>query len=259
MAKPIAAEAAPTDIGILRAGWAAPPNVHAFITLRNGPGVSPAPFDRINMGLRSGDDPALVQENRRRLVEQYSLPSTPAWLQQVHGVAVARAGAGFVGEPVADACVSDTAGRVLAVLTADCLPVVFCNRQGSEVAVAHAGWRSLVGGVLEATVATMQSPAAQLLAWMGPAAGPAHYEVGIEVREAFLGADAAAETAFRPTRPGHWLVDLYALARLRLLRAGLAAAQVGGGGLCTIGDPQRFYSHRREGRTGRMATLAWFD
>jgi hypothetical protein len=217
------------------------------------------PFDRFNLGLRSGDDPALVEENRRRLVAQYALPSAPAWLQQVHGVAVQRVADCSTGEPVADASATSLADCVLAVLTADCLPVVFCNRQGDEVAVAHAGWRSLVGGVLEATVAAMASPPAQLLAWMGPAAGPEHYEIGSEVRDAFLATGKEAESAFQPTRPGHWLVDLYALARWRLRRAGLVDGQVSGGGLCTIGDPARFYSHRREGRTGRMATMAWFD
>lgn len=221
--------------------------------------MSPPPFDRFNLGLRSGDDPALVEENRAHLVEHYSLPATPCWLQQVHGVAVLRVAGPPTDEPVADASVTSVPGCVLAVLTADCLPVVFCNRQGSELAVAHAGWRGLVGGVLEATVASLCSPPEQLLAWLGPAAGPDRYEVGDEVRDAFLAAGKDADCAFRATRPGHWLVDLPALARLRLLRAGLDPRCVSGGDLCTIADPQRFYSHRRDARTGRMATVAWFD
>ena len=257
MAKPIAAEAAPTDIGILRAGWAAPPNVHAFTTLRSGPGVSPAPFDRFNMGLRSGDDPALVEENRRRLVQQYLLPSTPTWLQQVHGVVVVRAGQGSSGEPVADSSVSSIPGCVLSVLTADCLPVLFCNVDGSEVAAAHAGWRGLAGGVLEATIRALRSPASELLAWMGPAAGPQAYEIGSEVRDALVREHTTDAGAFVATRPGHWTVDLYALARRRLHESGVS--RVSGGGLCTISDPARFYSHRRDQRTGRMASLIWMQ
>ena len=149
------------------------------------------------------------------------------------------------------------AGTVLAILTADCLPVLFCNAQGDEVAAAHAGWRGLSAGVLEATVAAMATPARELMAWLGPAAGPQAYEVGEEVRDAFVDRDAGASAAFVATRPGHWRVDLYALARLRLAQAGIQSGQVFGGGLCTISDPARFYSHRRDQRTGRMASLIW--
>jgi YfiH family protein len=155
--------------------------------------------------------------------------------------------------------VTSTPGTVLAILTADCLPVLLCAEDGREVGAAHAGWRGLAAGVLEATVAAMDTSPDRLLAWLGPAAGPDHYEIGAEVYEAFLSDDPTAAGAFTATRPQHWRVDLYALARRRLRQAGLAAASIHGGGLCTIGDPRRFYSHRRDARTGRMATLVWIE
>ncbi|TNJ35475.1 peptidoglycan editing factor PgeF [Arenimonas terrae] len=242
------------------ADWPAPPGVRALTTLRTGEGVSPPPFDRFNLGLRCGDDPVLAQRNRARLADWLALPSPPHWLQQVHGTGVLRfdaAPAPGGDEPEADAAVTSAPGVVLAILTADCLPVVFAARDGSEVAAAHAGWRGLAAGVLEATVAAMRTPPARLAAWLGPAAGPQAYEIGAEVREAFLARDAAAAAAFAPTRPGHWRVDLYALARRRLAAAGVSG--VHGGGLCTISDPARFFSHRRDGRSGRLATLAWIS
>ena len=158
-------------------------------------------------------------------------------------------------EPEADACVTATPGTVLAILTADCLPVLFCSRDGSEIAAAHAGWRGLAGGVLEATVQAMHAAPGELLAWLGPAAGPEKYEIGAEVREAFLAHDPNADSAFVATRENHWRVDLYRLARQRLAAVGVT--RVHGGGLCTISDPSRFYSHRRDARTGRMASLIW--
>lgn len=249
----------------IAADWPAPANVRAFTTLRTGPGVSVAPFDRFNLGLGCGDEPAHALQNRERLRAEFALPAAPCWLQQVHGVQVHRfdeAGAeGAMSSiadaiaPVADAAVTDLADTVLAVLTADCLPVLFCNESGTEVAAAHAGWRGLAGGILEATVQAMESPPESLLAWLGPAAGPRAYEIGPEVRAAFVDRDADAAIAFTATRDGHWLVDLYALARQRLASAGVH--RVFGGGLCTISDPQRFYSHRRDQRTGRMASLVW--
>ena len=160
-------------------------------------------------------------------------------------------------EPIADASVTSTPGTVLAILTADCLPVVFAADDGCEVAAAHAGWPGLSSGVLEATLAAMRTPANRLIAWIGPAAGPQNYEIGAEVRDRFLAQDAGAETAFVATRPGHWRVDLFAIARMRLAQAGVT--RVYGGDLCTISDPQRFFSHRRDARSGRMATLVWFD
>lgn len=249
-----AAEATPA--WCVAADWPAPPGVRALTTTRLGPGSSPPPFDRFNLGLRSGDDPANALTNRARLRAALALPGEPAWLQQVHGAGVVRLDAAPEGaEPEADAAATDVPGVVLAILTADCLPVVFCADDGSEVAAAHAGWRGLAGGVLEATVRAMHAPPDRLLAWLGPAAGPDDYEIGAEVRDAFTAHDPGAAEAFAATRPGHWRVDLYALARRRLAAAGVGA--VHGGGLSTIGDAARFYSHRRDARTGRMATLAW--
>ena len=256
----------------LRADWGAPANVHAFTTLRFGAGRSHAPFDTFNLGnarAADGDDPEAVARNRAELVERAGLPSAPRWLRQVHGTRVLRLdaartqphpgppleGEGAEAEPEADAAVTVTPGVVLAILTADCLPVVLAARDGSEVGVAHAGWRGLAAGVLEATVVAMRAAPADLVAWLGPAAGPQAYEIGSEVFDAFVPRDPRAESAFTATRPGHWRVDLYALARQRLADAGVGAAH--GGGLCTISEPQRFFSHRRDRRSGRMATLAW--
>jgi YfiH family protein len=240
---------------LLRADWPAAPNVHAFTTLRGPAGDSVAPFDRFNLGMRSGDDAETVAANRWMLERALDLPSTPRWLRQVHGNAVAIDPG--VDEPEADAAVTRVPGVVLAILTADCLPVVFAADDGSEVGAAHAGWRGLAGGVLEATVAAMRTPPERLLAWLGPAAGPDAYEVGEDVHATFVDVDAQCSNAFVATRPGHWRVDLYALARRRL--AAIGVTRVFGGGLSTISDPRRFYSHRRDQRTGRMATLVFFE
>ncbi|UXA47946.1 peptidoglycan editing factor PgeF [Xanthomonas prunicola] len=260
---------------VLPADWPAPPRIHALTTLRYGLGGSLAPFDTLNLGNRNsadGDTPEQVERNRAQLVQALALPSVPHWLRQVHGVDVVRvdpppAAPGPTGgaanqppgarEPVADAAVTSVPGVVLAILTADCLPVVFAAADGSEVAAAHAGWRGLADGMLERSVAAMRTPASRLIAWLGPAAGPQAYEIGQDVFDAFVADDAQAQAAFSATRPGHWRVDLYALARQRLLRAGVPANAIHGGGLCTISDPQRFFSHRRDRRSGRMATLAW--
>ena len=244
----------------LQADWPAPPGVRALTTTRHGLGVSQAPFDALNLGARCGDAAEAVAENRRQLAEALHLPSPPRWLRQVHGIdAVRDPGAveRIDDEPAADAAVTATQGVVLAILTADCLPVVFAAKDGSEIAAAHAGWRGLANGVLEATVAAMRTPAEHLVAWLGPAAGPRAYEIDAPVRDAFLAHDAGADAAFVSTRDGHWRVDLYALARMGLGAAGLSATDIHGGGLCTISDPQRFFSHRRDQRTGRLATLAW--
>lgn len=248
--------------GRLPADWPAPPGVVAFTTLRYGAGRSRTPFDTFNLGARCGDDPAAVAANRRELAERAGLPAEPTWLRQVHGASVVRvpaAGAPGGPEPEADAAVTGAAGVVLAILTADCLPVVLAAEDGSEVAAAHAGWRGLAGGVLEATVAAMRASPGRVVAWLGPAAGPADYEVGDEVRDAFVGSGmrSRAVDAFTATRPGHWRVDLFSLARMRLEHAGLAPGAIHGGGISTIGDPASFFSHRRDQRTGRMATIAW--
>jgi YfiH family protein len=244
--------------GFVFPDWPAPANVHAAVVRRDAPGASLPPFDRCNLGLRSGDDATTVQANRARIAQELGLPSAPRWLAQVHGAGVVRFDATRTDdEPQADAAVTSVPGTVLAILTADCLPVLLCDRDGGEVGAAHAGWRGLAGGVLESTVAALHAPPDRLLAWLGPAAGPHAYEVGDEVRDAFLAHAAVAATAFVPTRPGHWLVDLYALARQRLADAGVTA--VHGGGLCTISDAAAYFSHRRDQRTGRMASLVWMD
>ena len=257
----------------LEAAWPAAPGVHALTTLRHGAGASMVPFDRFNLGNvhgGTGDDPVIVAANRSELVDRAGLPSAPHWLRQVHGTGVLRIDAALpygnattergrmASEPEADAAVTSVPGVVLAVLTADCLPVVLATRDGGEVAVAHAGWRGLAAGVLENTLDAMRSSPADVVAWLGPAAGPAAYEGGAEVREAFVAADPGADAAFSATRPGHWHMDLYALARRRLSAAGVADADIHGGGECSISD-RRFFSHRRDARTGRMATLAWLS
>ncbi|PPE74726.1 peptidoglycan editing factor PgeF [Solimonas fluminis] len=236
----------------LHADWPAPPGVRALQTTRLG-GSSQGPYGGFNLASHCGDDPAAVARNRALLRESLALPAEPAWLNQVHGCAVARAPA--AGLPSADAGVAEGRGQVCVVLTADCLPVLFCAEDGSAVAAAHAGWRGLAGGVLEATVAALQRPPGRLLAWMGAAIGPASFEVGPEVREAFVAQDADAAACFRPGRPGKLQADLYALARLRLRRAGVE--RIHGGGLCTVEDARRFFSFRREPVCGRMASLIW--
>ncbi len=232
--------------------WPAPARVRALVTTRAG-GVSRGPYASMNPADHVGDDPAAVAENRARLRKW--LPAEPLWLNQVHGTAVYRVEQG--GSREADAAVSRTPGAVCAVLTADCLPVLLCDRAGTVVAAAHAGWRGLAAGVIEATVAAMASPAAELLAWLGPAIGPAAFQVGEEVRAAFLAVDPDAAAAFVADGPGKWRADLYDLARRRLARVGVMA--VYGGGLCTHSDARRFFSYRRDGPTGRMASLVWLD
>ncbi|MGE0081259.1 MAG: peptidoglycan editing factor PgeF [Thiohalomonadaceae bacterium] len=233
--------------------WPAPPQVRAAVTTRVG-GVSVGPYASLNLGDHVGDDPAAVAENRARLVQALGLPSEPRWLKQVHGTCALDAAAA-VGGCEADAGFAALPGVVCAVLTADCLPVLFCDRAGTRVAAAHAGWRGLAAGVLERTVDALGAAPADVLAWLGPAIGPQAFEVGEEVRTAFLSQDRGAGTAFRPHGEGRWLADLYALARRRLSRHGVDA--VYGGGLCTFSDPARFFSYRRDGVTGRMASLIW--
>jgi YfiH family protein len=249
------------------ADWPAPPGVRGGSTQRLGLGASPPPFDTLNLGghrSADGDAGEHVLANRVALREALELPSAPRWLRQVHGTAVFDADTGAVSgtslpsdgdEPEADAAVTRCAVVVLAVLHADCLPVLLCSDDGAVLGAAHAGWRGLSAGVVEATVDAMRVPGERVMAWLGPAAGPANYEIGEEVRAAFVDGDAGAAAAFTATRPGHWRVDLYALARRRL--AAIGVARVHGGGRCTIGEPQAFFSHRRDARTGRMASLLW--
>ncbi len=240
--------------------WPAPAHVHAFMTTRAG-GVSLAPFDSFNPAGHVGDDPGAVAENRRILGQW--LPNEPVWLSQVHGCGVAVAdGEAGTAPPTADACLVHQPGRVCTVLTADCLPVLFCDEEGGVVAAAHAGWRGLAGGVLEETVAAMEAEPGRILVWLGAAIGPDSFEVGEEVREAFVSQHPLTAIAFRPALPGtldraprKWLADIYTLARIRLAAVGVT--RVFGGGLCTMSDPARFFSYRRADRTGRMASLIW--
>ena len=234
--------------------WPAPEWVRALTTTRLG-GVSLPPFDSLNLGDHVGDDPAAVAENRRRLVAELGLPAEPVWLTQVHGTSSADA-ARVGGGCEADASHTDQAGVVCAVLTADCLPVLLCDCEGRKVAAVHAGWRGLLNGVIEQTIAAMGAEG-ELMAWLGPAIGPDAFEVGEEVREAFLADESATEAAFVPSANDRWLADIYTLARLRLNRAGVMA--LSGGEYCTYSDPRRFYSYRRDGRTGRMASLIWIE
>lgn len=231
--------------------WPAPATVRALQTLRTG-GCSPTPWSSLNLGDHVGDDPERVATNRASLRER--LPAEPLWLNQVHGTTVVDAA---LAEQcvAADAAVSSHPGAVCAVMTADCLPVLFCDRAGSVVAAAHAGWRGLLEGVLENTVAAMQVPSSELLAWLGPAIGPSAFEVGDEVRTAFVADDPSARSAFVAKANGKWCCDLYALARRRLARLGVS--RVFGGGHCTYTDTALFYSYRRERTTGRMASLIW--
>jgi len=236
----------------LRPNWPAPAGVHAAMTTRAG-GVSQGPYASFNLASHVGDEAAAVSENRRRLRAALDLPAEPAWLEQVHGIRVVALPGPAPGP--ADAAVTFTPGSVCAVLVADCLPVFLTGRDGRRLGVAHAGWRGLAAGIIEATVAALECTPGELVAWLGPSIGPAAFEVGGEVRDAFVARDAGSAIAFRPGREGRWLADLPALARRRLAGAGVGV--VHGGELCTHSDPARFYSYRRDGATGRMAALAW--
>jgi YfiH family protein len=232
--------------------WPVPPSVRAAFSLRTG-GASGGPFASLNLGGHVGDDPAAVAGNRARVAGALGLPAEPLWLTQVHGCEVARFGDHRPGP--ADASVALGRAQVCAVLVADCLPVLLADRGGTCVAAAHAGWRGLAAGVLERTVASLPVEPSDLVAWLGPAIGPGAFEVGDEVRKEFLAADEAAAGLFRPSPAGRWLADIFGLARLRLAAAGVAS--VHGGGLCTVSDPGRFFSYRRDGMTGRLAALVW--
>jgi len=239
--------------GWLVPDWPAPAHVRAFATTREG-GVSVGEYASMNLGQSSGDDPGSVARNRA--IVRALLPSEPAWLAQVHGRDVADLDLSTGGErPRADAAATSIPGRVAVVLTADCMPLFLTDRAGRRVAVAHAGWRGLAAGVVESTVAELRLPASDVIAWMGPAIGPDAFEVGPEVRDAFIAADPDAATAFRPGKPGKYMADLYSLARQRLARAGVH--EVHGGGFCTFHDPARFFSYRRVQKSGRMGAFIW--
>ncbi|WP_114649838.1 peptidoglycan editing factor PgeF [Pseudothauera hydrothermalis] len=236
--------------------WPAPARVRAIVTTRNG-GLSQGRYASLNLATHVGDDPGAVAANRAVLRSR--LPAEPVWLEQVHGTNIVMAES-VPGErclpPVADGAWTRQPGVVCAVMTADCLPVLFCDDAGSVVAAAHAGWRGLCAGILERTVEAMRVAPARIQAWLGPAIGPGAFEVGADVRSAFLQHDSGAAAAFVAGKePGKWLADLYLLAKIRL--AGAGVIDVFGGGFCTYTDAERFYSHRRDRATGRMASLIW--
>lgn len=240
---------------LLEMEWQLPPGVRAACTTRLG-GVSPPPWHSFNLATHVGDDPAHVAANRARLRELLGLEREPAWLEQVHGVEVANLDAGVPAQPItADASVTSMSGLACVVMVADCLPVLFTTRDGSRVGAAHAGWRGLAAGVLERTVHAMGVPGGELRAWLGPCISRQHFEVGDEVREAFVRQDAGADPCFERNSRGRWLADLVTLARRRL--AALGVHDVSGGEWCTFADSRRFHSHRRDGKGGRLAALIW--
>jgi YfiH family protein len=235
--------------------WPVPVRVRALSTFRRG-GASAAPYASLNLGDHVGDSPNIVAENRRGLAAAAALPAEPTWLAQIHGARVADLDAEGTPGP-ADASFSRQPGRVCAILTADCLPILLAADSGDLVAAAHAGWRGLAGGIIESTVASLPVPPARLMAWLGPAIGARHFEVGGEVRTALLERDPGADAAFTPNARGRFMADLDGLARRRL--AALGVGRVYGGGQCTFADEDRFFSHRRDGVTGRQATLIWLE
>ncbi|MDN8602284.1 purine nucleoside phosphorylase YfiH [Citrobacter sp. S2-9] len=233
--------------------WPIPEGVAACSSTRIG-GVSLPPYHSLNLGAHCGDNLEHVEENRKRLFTAGNLPSKPVWLEQVHGKDVLKLTGAPYDSKRADASYSNTSGTVCAVMTADCLPVLFCNRAGTEVAAAHAGWRGLCEGVLEETVACFADKPANIMAWLGPAIGPAAFEVGPDVRDAFMAKDAKAQAAFLP-RGEKYLADIYQLARQRL--ANLGITNIYGGDRCTYSESETFFSYRRDKTTGRMASFIW--
>jgi YfiH family protein len=244
----------------LTPSWPVPANVRALSTLRGG-GASAEPYASLNLGNHVQDSPAAVAENRSRLRAAAGLPAEPAWLAQVHGVRIAdldlsTAGVSASGSP-ADGAITRVPGRICAILTADCLPVLMASEAGDAVAAAHAGWRGLAGGVLEAAVRALDVAASSLIVWLGPAIGPGHFEVGPEVRDEFVQSDPGALTAFAPNSRGRFMADLPGLARRRLEHLGVT--RIYGEAACTYGQPELYFSYRRDGRTGRQATLIWLQ
>ena len=231
--------------------WPVPPHVRAWVTERG----SPARYGTLNLALHVADDAKNVAANRARLRASLKLPSEPRWLEQVHGVRVLDLDRDEHG--AADGAVTARPGVVCAVMTADCLPVLLCDSAGRQVGVAHAGWRGLLDGVLPAAVAAFRRDPQDLVAWLGPAIGQTAYEVGAEVRDAFVAKDSAASRRFMKNERGRWQADLYGLARDALSAAGVQSLH--GGGYCTFTETERFFSHRREAPCGRMATLIWLD
>jgi YfiH family protein len=236
--------------------WPAASHVRALSTTRSG-GVSAGPFASLNLADHVGDEPFRVERNRALLRERLCLPSDPRWLRQVHGCAVVDVASYTGGDYPADAAIALHPGKVCAVLSADCLPLLLCDGEGTRVAAVHAGWRGLAAGVVEAAIGVLAVPPREILCWLGPAIGSQAFEVGSDVRERFLENGHSSAAAFHPASDGKWLADLYALARGCLQRCGVE--QAWGGGLCTYSDSERFFSYRRDGVTGRMASLIWID
>jgi YfiH family protein len=236
----------------IHADWSAPEHIRAFTTTRKG-GVSEGVYGSFNLALHVDDQASAVTRNRQLLRDTFELPAEPVWLQQTHSNRVIDTNHFDATE--ADASWASKNGAVCAVLTADCLPVFFTNKEGSKVAVAHAGWRGLLNGVISKTFSAMQTNPDDCLVWLGPSIGPDAFEVGQEVLQSFIDKDKAVLQAFRQKDEEHWLCDMYQLARIELGRLGVN--QVSGGGLCTYTDKENFYSFRRDGNTGRMASLIW--
>lgn len=240
--------------------WPAPSNVKSLFTTRHG-GVSGSinrAYVSFNLAMHVNDDCRDVEQNRALLCQH--LPATPLWLRQVHGTHPVAMENAQTEVPEGDAAFSTTPGSVCAIMVADCLPVLLCDTAGSAVGIAHAGWRGLSGGIIEESIAAMERKSDELMAWLGPAIGPQHFEVGVDVYEAFVRHDAQAELAFEPISGSgqqKWLVDIFLLARQRLAKQGVT--RVYGGGICTFSDPERFFSYRRDGETGRMAALIWME
>ena len=241
-------------IETIQPNWNSPPGIRACCTTRKG-GASVAPFDGLNLALHVGDDATLVARNREMLQQQLKLPAEPCWINQTHGIHSVTLEQDVTRD--ADAAVTRVAGTIAVVMTADCLPILLCNRDGNEVGAVHAGWRGLQAGVIQSALATMQSPNQQLMAWIGPGISPDCFEVGEEVRAAFIDSTPDAPAFFSAHGKGHWLCDLAGLAE-RVLRA-QGVAKVCRDSHCTYRDADRFYSYRREANTGRMASLIWIS
>ncbi|WP_041354611.1 peptidoglycan editing factor PgeF [Methylophaga nitratireducenticrescens] len=239
----------------IEVNWPAPKNIRAITTTRNG-GQSLAPFDSLNLGDHVGDNPDCVAANRQRLIEAALMPAEPLWLKQTHSTAVIHSSQ-WQQNIEADAIISNSINQVCAVMTADCLPLLITDKSGSQVAAIHAGWRGLQAGIIENTLARFGVAGSEILAWMGPAIGPKAFEVGPEVKAAFLAIDPAAESAFIASHSDRYLADIYMLARQRLSAQGVTA--IYGGDFCTYSENERFFSYRHEGVTGRMATLIWIE
>jgi polyphenol oxidase len=242
-----------SELELLTPEWPAPAQIQAVSTTRAG-GLSPAPYASLNVGLGSGDSHTNVLANRATLAQAAKLPAAPRWLSQVHGRDCVDAANAADGAQ-ADASVAFARGQVCAIMTADCLPILLCDFSGTRIGAAHAGWRGLAQGVIEATVRRLDTQPDQLMAWLGPCISAAAYEVGSEVFDTFVSHHGADAAYFSATRPGHWHADLHGLARARLAR--LSVTAVFASPLCTAGDSQRFFSYRRDGVTGRMVSLIW--